>query len=245
MGNSRNNPNVRAAWITGLLGLSAAVVAGLFQWFGPTPTPAPTPGPVVNTPTQPLHGPIVMQGHTEQPLLRPLEEILPATAQRTVPKVSNTSIQNQLASSPVDLITWVSMSSSVLSLEERENLFSPFFGKQVTWEGYYGGHRSVQSSVGHINHYTLTLYDSLNSSRWKIAGRALPPPTIQCWLAPSSARLLEALKPGQRIVVRGLLKNKTMLGSAMGTDLMQCEILAVFEEMVADKRTESPLSFPR
>jgi len=193
------------------LGIGAALIkAWVTYWLGPGhgPRPEPVQTAVVQTP-----------------------------AAATVKKPR--TVEDLLLESPVSLTQWqteieqyraASVSSNGLggeTPEQRERRFRPWFGKVVTWEGYFkqfNAHPHPEAPQQPC--CTLIMHESYASLH---SDSLLGPPFIRCFLPISAQSQLSQLKAGQWIVVRGRLSNPLLAGSLLCTDLTECQLVAESE----------------
>lgn len=137
------------------------------------------------------------------------------------------TVEDLLKSSPISLMDWqVSVEKQYRTEAERERQFRNYLGKEMVWEGYFDQLNPIPKENPASPGFVLVMHES----RAALHSQALlGPPFIRCWCPVSAEKELKSLKRGDWIVIRGRLRNPTLLGSVLCTDLDTCELVAAQE----------------
>ncbi|WP_437191961.1 hypothetical protein [Planctomicrobium sp. SH527] len=137
------------------------------------------------------------------------------------------TVEDLLNSSPISLMEWqISVEKRYGTEAERERQFRNYLGKEMIWEGYFDQLNPIPKENSNAPGFVLVMQESRAALDSK---SLLGPPFIRCWCPVGAEKELSSLKRGEWIVIRGRLKNPTLLGSVLCTDLDACELVATQE----------------
>ncbi len=151
-----------------------------------------------------------------------------ALVQLTPVEVRPTTIDDLLRTSPISLADWQSKVEEFgKTPAQRERQFREFLGREVIWEGFVDQINPIPDGVKEGPGSILMMHESYAALH---SQAVLSAPRVRCWCPPETARKIEKLSRGEWIVVRGELKNPIMLGTALGTDLSNCQLITSNKE---------------
>ncbi|HWL08034.1 MAG TPA: hypothetical protein VNQ76_06510 [Planctomicrobium sp.] len=151
----------------------------------------------------------------------------PVPVQTVVAAAIPTTVDELLKTSPISLADWQTrVEQTGRTPEQRERQFREYLGREVIWEGFVDqinplpeGHKEGPGSILIMHESHAALHSQA----------ILGPPSVRCWCPPETTQKLKNLSRGQWIVIRGELKSNIMLGTALGTDLSNCELITAGE----------------